>query len=141
MMGRVQLMREAVESTLTDGGLDGKPLAGAMFGLSDDVVSDGMAWAVVNIGDAYATLDPRFYTDLDNGDRPSALIVANARGSQYVPLAWTEKALIFNRQEYGLPSVVVPLGADDAWRRVVEAMEKVITDFYDRHQPTAEVAS
>lgn len=146
MIGRVQLMREAIKEACANpfGGV-----GGSLIYTDKGAIGRSVRWATGPFAEAYRGLDPSFYCDVDyegeafavpfdeedNDMLPSALIMSNDQGSQRVPLIWTLRSVTFDRSAYGLSSEVVAHHADDGWERLVAAMEKVITDFYDRHQP------
>lgn len=125
---RVEMMREAVAEARQCRGYNDLKTSGISHAALAEVLSV--------IAKPYVDLDPRFFADIDETDGlPDALIVANGQGGQYVPLKWSARAVNFDRTEFGLETITVPLGADDRWDRLIDAMEKTVTDFYDRHQP------
>lgn len=147
-MSRLQMMRKAVLDAQNAEHADHGPIKGILVGRGFPELNAHLLLALEIIARPYCDLDPTFFADADTtwtsisaspqqADlKPSALIFANARGSQYVPLNWSERAVIFGCEQQKRPPVVVPLGAPDAGERLVSAMEKITTAFFDRHQPT-----
>lgn len=143
-VSRVQMMRDAVALTREKGHPDGGPLIGRVLEQKGADVTGGILNALKIIAQPYVDLDSRFFVELDfarprsTDDLPWALVIANAQGGQYVLMTWTSRTVSFDGSQFGPPSIVVPLAAEDSWERLVEAIAKIVTDF-DQNQRRAQV--
>lgn len=142
MKSRVQMMREALTATRETGHPEYGPLAGTLLGAPLASLHERMKWGRDIIAKPYRDLDPSLFVGFDYpgavGDAPkealpSALILANDRGSRRVAVVWSAQTVTFDQP--GRTAIIVPLGADDAGERLGAALEKVITPFFDRNQP------
>jgi len=136
------MMREALAATRETGAPGYGPLAGSFLGASQESIHARMKWACDTIARPYQDLDPRLFVGFDykgavgepaKDAMPAALILANDRGSRRVAMTWTAQTVVFDQPER--PAIIVPLAAGDAGERLGDAMESVITRFFDRHQP------
>lgn len=147
-MSRLQMMREAVLDAQNAEHPDHGPIKGTVVGRGYRALNAHLLLALEVIARPYCDPDPTFFADVDATwtsssacpqqaiPKPCGLIFANARGSQYVPMNWSERAVVFDCEPQKRPPIVVPLGAPDAGERLVSAIEKITTAFFDRHQPT-----
>jgi len=148
MKSRVELMHETVAATRDPGHPVHGPLMGAITAPHAAPVEVQLPWAVSAFETAYQSVDDRFVFHVDydgpvvcrvepnvGGELPSALILSNGQAGQRLPLTWTSHSVSFDRGQQGCPTLVVPLGAGDGYERLVEAIEKVATNFFDRNQP------
>lgn len=97
------------------------------------------------ISDVYDQIDEHFHAELDWPGRPLptdipahhlpiALVLQSERGSLYVPFTWSASALRFDLDVKGTKPCVIALNGPTPGARLVDALEKVMTAFFDKSQ-------